>query len=213
MTEDKQIDRLDQLQTLMSQAGIKTLKELCRLTGTSHRTINKLRSGQIDTMQWQTLLKISNVFQISVDELVRTFSNRVTTIQPEPTIDPVHWQQEYDRLYQQCQQQRETLELEFQHQSLQRLESFLTYYPTAKHAATNNPDFPTTKILPLLKPIEQLITHWGVHPIGRVGEEIPYDPQFHQLIDGNANPGDLVRVRYLGYRQGDKLLWRAKVGC
>jgi hypothetical protein len=33
----------------------------------------------------------------------------------------------------------------------------------------------------------------------------------HQLLEGTAQPGDLVKVRYTGYRQGDKLLYRVKV--
>ncbi|MGB7379946.1 MAG: XRE family transcriptional regulator, partial [Rivularia sp. (in: cyanobacteria)] len=33
----------------------------------------------------------------------------------------------------------------------------------------------------------------------------------HQLIEGNAQPTEKVKVRYTGYRQGDKLLYRAKV--
>jgi hypothetical protein len=30
-------------------------------------------------------------------------------------------------------------------------------------------------------------------------------------MEGNAQPGDFVKVRYVGYRQGEKLLHRAKV--
>lgn len=53
---------------------------------------------------------------------------------------------------------------------------------------------------------------WGVEAIASVGSEIPYDPQWHQLMDGTALPGELVRVRYTGYRLADnKLLYRAKV--
>ncbi len=44
-----------------------------------------------------------------------------------------------------------------------------------------------------------------------VGTELPYDSRQHQLMGGTANPGDLVRVRYAGYKQGDRLLYRAKV--
>ena len=48
---------------------------------------------------------------------------------------------------------------------------------------------------------------------GTVGEVVPYDPQFHQLLEGggNAETGDPVIIRYVGYLQGDKLLYRAKV--
>jgi molecular chaperone GrpE (heat shock protein) len=56
-----------------------------------------------------------------------------------------------------------------------------------------------------------LVAAWEVEPIGTVGTEVPYDPQNHQLMGGTVQPGESVRVRYVGYRQGDRLLHRAKV--
>jgi len=55
------------------------------------------------------------------------------------------------------------------------------------------------------------LEHWGVESIAPVGAQIPYNPQQHQLMEGTAEPGEPVKVRYTGYRQGDKLLYRAKV--
>ena len=40
---------------------------------------------------------------------------------------------------------------------------------------------------------------------------MPYDPQYHQIIKGTAQVGELVKVRYVGYKQEDKLLHKAKV--
>jgi DNA-binding Xre family transcriptional regulator len=208
--QDENLDRASKLQILMSKVGIKTFKELYQIAGISERSIQKLRSGDIDTMQWKTLLKIATALQVSIYELVITFGDRTYPI-AEPTINIDRLQQEYDRLTQQLQRQKEDLTVEFQTQTLQALESFLTYYPTAKQAAIDRPDFPATKILPLLKSVEQLIVQWGVTAIGSVGAEIPYDPQWHQLIAGTAHPGDLVKVRYVGYQQVGKLLFRAKV--
>jgi transcriptional regulator with XRE-family HTH domain len=200
-----------ELQKLMAEVGIKSFRELSRRARTSERTINKLRSGEIGNMRWSTLLALSGALTISVDNLVNIFSDRGDRLTSDREPELERLQQEYDRLDRQLQQQRTTLESEFQHQSLQALESFLTYYPTAKQAAIDNPDFPATKLLPLLRSVEQLIAGWGVTAIGTVGAEISYDPQWHQLIDGTAEPGDLVKVRYVGYQQGEKLLFRAKV--
>jgi molecular chaperone GrpE (heat shock protein) len=55
------------------------------------------------------------------------------------------------------------------------------------------------------------LQHWGIESIAPVGAELPYNPQQHQLIEGTAEAGQSVKVRYTGYRQGDKLLYRAKV--
>ncbi|HEY9295620.1 MAG TPA: nucleotide exchange factor GrpE, partial [Phormidium sp.] len=100
---------------------------------------------------------------------------------------------------------------EFQQQSLQILESWLIQWPRAAYAAQQNPEAPAVKLLPLLRPVEQLLREWGVEAIASVGAELPFDPQQHQLIKGTAQPGDTVKVTHIGYRQGDKLLHRAKV--
>ena len=84
-------------------------------------------------------------------------------------------------------------------------------WPTAAAAAEKNPQLPAVRLLPLIKPVEQLLKQWGVEAIASVGDEVAYDPQHHQLIEGTAAPGESVKVRYTGYRQGEKLLHRAKV--
>jgi DNA-binding Xre family transcriptional regulator len=196
------------LQELMQKAEITSFKQLYQLTGTSAQTIGKIRSGELATLRWQTLIKISTRLNISPIELLELFGERPidSNRQELATI-----RQEYIQLQQQLQQQRDTLQTEFQYQSLQILESFLTYFPTAKHAATNNPEFPASKLFPLVQSIDKLLAHWGVTLIGTVGAEIAYDPQWHQSIEGNVNPAEPVTVRYVGYRQQDKLIFRAKV--
>jgi DNA-binding Xre family transcriptional regulator len=203
------IDRTRQLQELMQQVGINSFRELYRSTAISAHTINKLRSGNLDTLRWESIVKISNTLQISTSELIRIFGERQTG-SPDRSIEIL--KQEYQQLQQQFQQQRETLRAEFQLESLQTLESFLTYFPTAKHAASNNPNFPASKLFPLVGSIDQLIQSWGITAIGSVGFRVAYDPRWHQLIEGTANLDQLVTVRYVGYRQGEKLIFRAKVG-
>jgi transcriptional regulator with XRE-family HTH domain len=202
------IDQTAKLRELMERSSISNFRQLYQVTGTSASTINRLRSSQAETLRWQTLINISKGLQISIDELLETFgdSGYKSERQKIATL-----QQEYGYLQQQLQEQRATLQAEFQFQSLQILESFLTYFPTAKHAVISNPDFPASKLVPLTKSIEQLIASWGVTVIGEVGSEIIYDPQWHQLIEGVVNPGEIGIVRYVGYRQGDKAIFRAKV--
>ncbi|MBD6619916.1 nucleotide exchange factor GrpE [Komarekiella sp. 'clone 1'] len=119
---------------------------------------------------------------------------------------------EYQRSQLQLEEQRELLLQEFQQSSLQLLESLLLQWPTAAQKAQENPQLAAIKIVPLVqKPLEKLLQAWGVEAIASVGAEIPYDPQLHQLFEGNAQPGERVKVRYTGYLQGDKLLYRAKV--
>lgn len=121
--------------------------------------------------------------------------------------------QEYDRLQQKLAEQRQSLQQEFQQASVQTLESLLLQLPTAAYAAQQNPQAPAVKLLPLLRPIDRLLEEWGIESIATVGAEIPYDPQCHQLMAGTAQSGDQVKVRYTGYRQGGRLLYRAKVSA
>jgi DNA-binding Xre family transcriptional regulator/molecular chaperone GrpE (heat shock protein) len=213
---ERQIIRVEnctaRLQELMQAAGINSFNQLYRSTGTSAHTINKLRSGELNTLRWQTILNISITLQISAIELIDTFGDK-SQLAPEKSPDRslAKLRSEYSHLQQQLQQQQAALQAEFQSQSLQVLESFLTYFPTAKYAAIKNPDFPATKLFPLVGSIDKLIAQWGVTVIGAVGNQIPYDPQFHQLIEGSVNPDELVTVRYVGYQHGNKLLFRAKV--
>jgi DNA-binding Xre family transcriptional regulator len=202
------IDRTAQLQELMQQVGINSLKELYRSTGTSAHTINKLRSGKLDTLRWELIVRISDTLKISTSEFIKIFGARQTGSQAG-SIEIL--KQEYQQLQQQFQQQRETFRAEFQLESLQTLESFLIYFPTAKHAAINNPDFPASKLFPLVGSIDRLIQSWGVTVIGEVGSQVAYDPRWHQVIAGSANPDQLVTFRYIGYRQGDQLIFRAQV--
>ncbi len=196
------------LRQLMQQVGITSFKHLARSTGTSVQTIGKIRSGELATLRWQTLINLSTELQISPIELIELFGDR--------EIDPNRQElaivrQEYQHLQHQLHQQRDSLQAEFQHQSLQIIESFLTYFPTAKHAASSNPDFPASKLFPLVQSIDKLLAHWQVTTIGTVGAEISYDPQLHQSIEGQIAPEELVTVRYVGYRQQDKLIFRAQV--
>ncbi|PMB43924.1 nucleotide exchange factor GrpE [Fischerella thermalis CCMEE 5205] len=205
------------LQDLMQRVGILSYKTLSRTAGVSERQILRLRRLGVEQMRLDVLLKLSQALQISLQELVATFSEQ--ELLPNKATPPQELLQqitdlktEYDRLQLQLQQQRLTLQQEFQQSNLQLLESLLLQFPTAAHKARENPQLSAVNIIPLVeKPLERLLQQWGIEAIASVGAELPYDPLLHQLMDGIAQPGDIVRVRYIGYRQGDKLLYRAKV--
>jgi DNA-binding Xre family transcriptional regulator len=197
-----------QLQQLMQQAGLESDRELSQKAGVSELQLSRLRNGLALRTPADILLKISQALQISLTELLATFApGSVELEQPASTAI----EQEYQRLQATLDSQRESLMQEFQLSSLQILESWMLQWPTAASKAQENQTLPAVKLLPLLRPVEQLLQQWGVESIAPVGAEIPYDPQQHQLLEGTAQPGEIVKVRYTGYRQGDKLLYRAKV--
>lgn len=207
-------DRTSDLQTLMQQAGLASFKALSLAAGVSEKQIRYLRRGKLETMRVDTVIKLSRALQVSIADLVATFGE-VSAVQPQVDniqVDEMQaLRQEYDRLQTQFAQQKQELWQEFQQASLQTLESLLLQLPTAAYAAQQNPQAPAVKLLPLLRPIDGLLQQWEVEAIATVGVEVSYDPQQHQLMEGHATPGEQVRVRYTGYRQGEKLLYRAKV--
>ena len=209
-----QQDSARPLQQLMQRGGISSYKALSRQAGVSERQVKRLRLGQVSQMRVETLIQLSQALKVSVSELLTTFGERELPALGEQTNgehELASLQQEYQRLRSLLEQQRETLMQEFQMSSLQVLESFLLFWPTAAAAAQEKPDMKAVQLLPLVRPVQQMLQAWGVEAIASVGAEIPYDPQFHQLIKGSAQPGEIVKVRNLGYRQGEKLLHRVKV--
>jgi DNA-binding Xre family transcriptional regulator len=196
------------LQQLMQRTGVSSFKALSRKAGVSERQVKRLRQGQVAQMRVETLLKISQSLQVPLSELLATFGETKLAGERDSQTD---LKQEYQRLEAQLEQQRETLMQEFQQSSLEVIESWLVQWPTAAYAAQQNQQLPAVRLLPLVRPVEQLLQEWGVEAIASVGSELPYDPQWHQLMEGTAQPGELVRVRYTGYRVRGKLLYRAKV--
>ena len=206
-------DFTQSLQKLMQGLGVSSYKALAKTAGVSDRQLLRLRRGELDRMRVDVLLKLSQALQVSLTELVVTFSPATEQPTPEEESTPAVAQlkKEYERLQAQLDTQRQELWLEFQQSSLQVIESWLLQWPTAAQKARENPQLAAVKLLPLVRPIEQLLQKWEVEAIAPVGAEVAYDPQLHQPLEGTAQPGEKVKVRYTGYRQGDKLLYRAKV--
>ena len=194
-------DYTPQIRELMRSRQIATFRQLRDRTGISEKQLLKLRRGQLQQLRLETLTRLAAGLDLPLTNLLSMFD----------LVPPTPIQKEYDLLQRQLAQQRETLLQDFQQSSLQILEPWLIQWSAAAYAAQRNPQAPAVKLLPLVRPIEQLLHQWGIEPTAIVGSEIPYDPKQHQLISGEAESGDLVRVRYAGYQQYDRLLYRAKV--
>lgn len=202
------------LRQLMTDCDIDTFKALSLRSQVSLWAIKRLQQGHILTMQVQTVRKIAEVLQISVDDLVRSLTTESIPI-PKPNASNSELQQEYDRLAQKLKHQERNLRETFQHEALQTLEPWLIQWSAAAHAAQTNPQLMASKLLPLLSPIDRLLIEWGVSPIGAIGEEYDYDPALHHGMNGDFQVGDRIRIRFLGYRYqnstGNHVLHRAKV--
>lgn len=213
MTQVFNPDLTNSLQQMMQRVDVTSFQALSKKAGVSEKQLRRLRKGEIEQLRVEILLKLAQALQVSVNELLTTFSLGTNTAQSlRQNVESLSvLKQEYQKLQKQLESQRETLKKEFQQSSLQILESWLLQWPTAAYAAGQNQQLPAVRLLPLVRPVEQLMQEWGVEAIASVGSEIPYDPQWHQLMDGTAAPGEMVKVRYVGYKTAGKLLYRAKV--
>jgi molecular chaperone GrpE (heat shock protein) len=225
------------LRALMHRAGLRSFAQLCRQTGLARSQIWRLRRGEIQQLPIASVIQFCGVLQISMIELWEQFTtsseaveiasilgppseiSRANSVQESEDLEWARWKAEYERLQLQLERQRQSLLQEFQQETVLTLESLLLQWPTAAYAAQQHPQAPAVKLLPLLRPLEQLLQAWQVEVIGAVGEVVAYDPRWQQVMpsgaSGSSEPvlgeGDPVRVRYVGYRQGDRLLYRAKV--
>ncbi|WP_416674564.1 helix-turn-helix domain-containing protein [Egbenema bharatensis] len=228
------------LRSLMQQAEIPSFRALSRSAEVSEWQVEQLRRGKAAQMRVEALARLSQALQISLAELIQTFAElppeTVVSSSPAVTVSDTPsnaesssesnletnsesisesnsdaLRQEYDRLQAQLERQAEELQRSFQQTTLQILESWLIQFPSLVYAAQQNPQFPAKNFLIFMRPIEQLMQAWGIESIAAVGAEVPYDPQLHQLMAGHVQAGDRVRVRFTGYRQGETLLYRARV--
>lgn len=213
----------EKLQQLMQQAGIVNFKQLSRLSGVSQWQLNRLLTGLFPKLPVINLLKLSQTLKISLEQLLLQFEPTESLkedweIVSQDILDnfntnTMSLQQEYKQLQQELEQQEKHLEKEFQASSIAALESWLLQWPTAAIVAKKNPEISAVKLLPLVKPIFELLKQWGLEMKGSVGEVVPYAHESHQLLEGggDAETGDPVMIRYVGYSHDQKLLYRAKV--
>lgn len=227
-------DYSEKLRSRMQTVGLPSFRALAEAAGVSNWQVRQLRRGNVSVMRLAALQKLSQALNLSLPDFLQQFTNElpdqssVQTLAPTSNVSATaqasstaaaepdaSLKREYERLQRQLETQKSELEEAFQRESLRQIESWLTFWPTVIHSAKQNPENLSieklNKLLIFLRPVEQLLETWNVSSIAAVGDEIPYDPQQHQLMDGNAEPGDPVKVRYVGYRHGDRLLHRAKV--
>ena len=182
------------LRSLMQSVCIPSYRALAVKASVSRWQIQQLRSGNLSNMRIATLTQIAQALDVSLAVLIQKFLNPTNPESLELPESP---------------ESNETPQ--YQSAALQTLETWLVQWPTIAKRAQDNPALAAAKILPFVRPVEQLMQAWNVEPIAAVDEQIAYDPQYHQLVKGLAEPGDLVQVTHTGQLHQGNLLHRAKV--
>jgi hypothetical protein len=91
------------------------------------------------------------------------------------------------------------------------LQTLLTNYPAARKMAEAKPDMPAKNLSALFTPLENLLSSWDFETIGSAWEQTAYNPQLHQPDVEDITEGELVYIRFVGYREGERILAPAKV--
>jgi DNA-binding Xre family transcriptional regulator len=212
--EAQPVDYSPQLQQLMQRVDISSYRALSERAGVSRWAINLLRQGQGERLRVDVLLKLSQALSMPVSELIARFTetSQARGERSAPTISETEaLRQEYDRLRQQLTTLEGDIRQRVQDDAIATLESWLLQWPTAAYAVQQNPNLPASRLLPLTRPLNALLESWDLVTIGTVGEEAAFDPTIHHPMTGNPRVDELVRIRYVGYRRGERILYRAKV--
>ncbi|MEM8640092.1 MAG: hypothetical protein AAGG51_14940 [Cyanobacteria bacterium P01_G01_bin.54] len=120
-------------------------------------------------------------------------------------------QQQCRRLRDEAQQQATLSTQTVIESSFVVLQTLLMNYPTARVMVAAKPNLPARNFIPLFTPLDNLLQNWGYEPIGTAWDKVIFDPRFHQSDEPNIHEGELVYVRFVGYRDGDRVLCPAKV--
>lgn len=119
--------------------------------------------------------------------------------------------QECLRLREELQQQSKQLKSDFQTATFSQLQTLLTNYPSVRKMTEAKPDLPAKNLVSLFTPLDNVLANWGYERIGYAWEQVPFNPQLHQPDRDDIAEGELVYIRFVGYRQGDRILTPAKV--
>lgn len=213
------------LRERMESLGISSFRQLAKQCGVSRYCIEKLRKGEVETFSVTIAARIAAGLHLSLMDLLSWAGDiehpvasvlpaRVLPASSQPDYQEPDYQREYEHLQMQFLTQRDLLQAEFQKEAIDRLESWLRNWPKVVYTVTHDkPDLLASKVLPLLRPLDDLLKAWGVETIGCLGDRVPYNPHHHQLMTNSDSllPEAIVEIQRPGYLHQGKLIFRAEV--
>jgi len=205
---------LQNILQLIENAGFASIEEFSAKSQIPMLQIYRLLQGLLPKINVEIFLKLSEFLKISPGQLAEIFFPQASppTIERENKQDQINdLREDFKKEYHLLQQEMDNIKQEVQRSAFYSLESLLLQLPTVTAAIQQNPDFPSVKLLPLFRPVNQLLREWNIEPIGTVGAKAVYDPPYHEILEGTAQEGDLVTVRYVGYKQGESVLYKTKI--
>lgn len=116
-----------------------------------------------------------------------------------------------EELNQKLEQQPSQLQSSWQEELFTSLQYLLVNYPIAKMVAKLKPNTSIKNFIHLLKPIDDLLKQWQMESIGKPWEKVSFNPEIHYSEEEKLTPEEEVYIRLVGYKQGEKILTKAKV--
>ncbi len=201
------------LRSRMALGGIPNWKALQQKAGLSYLRLDRVRRGEIGLLRFNELQRLADTLNWTVSELLHNFG--ISSIAENQVMagarEIEELQQESARLLLRLQQQGAENTADLRYLTFQQLQTLLTNYPSARQMALAKPDLPAKNITSLFSPLDNLLETWGYDRIGSAWEQVRYNPQIHQADASDIAEGELVYIRFVGYREGDRLLCPAKV--
>jgi molecular chaperone GrpE (heat shock protein) len=160
------------------------------------------------------LKQTSQQIQHDLEQRLHETSETLQTTQREKA----NLEDQVEALKQQCLRLRSALEQQAmqvqqdtQTAAFEQVQTLLTQYPSVRRMVEGKPDLPARNVVAMFTTLDNLVQLWGCQAIGSPWESVTYDPQLHQGDSADLQPGEPVYIRFVGYRQGDRILIPAKV--
>ena len=193
-------DRL--LMSRLNQLGMKSFVSLQQKTGLTDLHLRQVRCGDLASLTLKELTQLATALGWTIEELLQNFGVENTS-SSKRLLEIEALRHECLRLREELQQQTVELTTELHHSTFKQLQTLLTNYPSVRQLVQVKPDLPAKNLTALFTPLDNLIESWGYQPIGQAWEQVPYNPQLHQPDTGDIEVGELVYIRFVGYRKGE----------
>lgn len=200
------------LRERMNKLEIIDWQDLGEKAGLTRFGVRLVRQGDLGKLTLDELRRLATVLNLNFQEFDRNLIAlpMSATITSNPT-EIEELRQQCFRLREELQQQKTQLTADFRRATFEQLQTLLTNYPAARKMAETKPEMPAKNLSALFTPLENLLSSWNFETIGSAWEQVTYNPQFHQPDVEDITEGELVYIRFVGYRDGDRILVPAKV--
>ncbi|KAF3884890.1 MULTISPECIES: helix-turn-helix domain-containing protein [Nostocales] len=211
---------------LMKQESIPNWQTLQQKAEISSTTLWQLRDGQVASIKLSELAQVAKALSIPFYD----FLEKLDVLPPHPELEARRKEclelqkqlqslakekdalrQEGMRLHEELQQQRTELTNEFRTATFEKLQTLLSNYPSIYQMVSVKPELPAKNVLSMFTPLENLLKEWDYEQIGKPWEQVSYNPQIHQPDASDMTEGEMVYIRFVGYRNKEDILCPAKV--